>query len=65
MAYRKLGRKADQRKAMLRSLTTSLLENGKIVTTETRAKEVQSIVEEIFDGYNCSASNIRVLEVND
>ena len=27
--------------------------------------EVQSIVEEIFDGYNCSASNIRVLEVND
>lgn len=48
MAYRKLGRKADQRKAMLRSLTTSLLENGKIVTTETRAKEVQSIVERLI-----------------
>jgi large subunit ribosomal protein L17 len=33
---------------MLRSLTTSLLENGKIVTTETRAKEVQSIVERLI-----------------
>ena len=43
--YRKLGRTSDQRKAMLRSLTTSLIHNGKIVTTEARAKEVQKIVE--------------------
>ena len=34
---RKLGRPTDQRIAMLRNLVTSLLENGKIVTTVTRA----------------------------
>ena len=43
--YRKLGRTSDQRKAMLRSLVTSLIYNGKIVTTEARAKEVQKIVD--------------------
>ena len=48
MAYRKLGRSADQRKAMLRGLVTALLQNGSIVTTETRAKEVQSIAERII-----------------
>ena len=48
MAYRKLGRKADQRKAILRGLTTALLENGRIVTTESRAKEVQSITERLI-----------------
>ena len=48
MAYRKLGRKADQRKAMLRGLVTALLQNGSIVTTETRAKEVQSIAERLI-----------------
>ena len=43
--YRKLGRTSDQRKAMLRSLTTALIYNGKIITTETRAKEVKKIAE--------------------
>ena len=43
--YRKLGRTSDQRKAMLRSLATNLIYNGKIVTTEARAKEVQKIVD--------------------
>ena len=43
--YRKLGRTSSQRKAMLRNLVTSLLNNGKIVTTETRAKEVRKIAE--------------------
>ena len=38
---RKLGRTSDQRKAMLRQLTTDLLENGKLETTFCRAKEVQ------------------------
>ena len=38
MAYRKLGRRSDQRKAILRNLTTALLWNGKIETTVTRAK---------------------------
>ena len=41
--YRKLGRTSSQRKAMLRSLVTALLFNGKIVTTEARAKEVKKI----------------------
>ena len=48
MADRKLGRTSSQRKAMLRSLTTNLLYNGKIVTTEARAKEVRSEVEHLI-----------------
>lgn len=48
MGYRKLGRPADQRKAMLKGLVTSLLQHGSIVTTETRAKEVQSIAEKLI-----------------
>ena len=40
MGYRKLGATSDRRKAMLRGLVTALLQNGSIVTTETRAKEV-------------------------
>ncbi len=43
--YRKLGRTSDQRKALLRSQVTSLLYNGKIVTTEAKAKEVRKIAE--------------------
>ncbi len=43
--YRKLGRTSSQRKAMLRGQVTSLLVNGKIVTTEARAKEVRKIAE--------------------
>ena len=38
--YRKLGRTSSQRKALLRNQVTQLLYNGKIVTTEARAKEV-------------------------
>ena len=48
MANRKLGKPTDQRVAMLRNLTTALIWNGKIVTTETRAKEVRSIAEKII-----------------
>ena len=43
--YRKLGRTADQRKALLRGQVTALVQHGKIVTTEAKAKEVQKIVE--------------------
>lgn len=46
--YRKLGRTSAQRKAMLRSLATALIENGKIETTETRAKEVRKVVESLI-----------------
>ena len=48
MGYRKLGRPADQRKAMLRGLVTALIEHGSITTTETRAKEAQSIAERLI-----------------
>ncbi len=46
--YRKLGRKSSHRNLMLRNLTTSLLENGKIKTTVTRAKEVRRQVEKMI-----------------
>ena len=42
---RKLGRTTDHRTAMLRAMVTYLLENGKIETTVTRAKEVRSMTE--------------------
>ena len=45
---RKLGRTSDQRKAMLRQLTTDLLDNGKLETTFCRAKEVQPVVEKMI-----------------
>ena len=45
---RKLGRTTAQRKAMLRQLTTDLLEYGKLETTFTRAKEVQPVVEKMI-----------------
>lgn len=48
MGYRKLGATSDRRKVMLRGLVTALLQNGSIVTTETRAKEVQSIAERLI-----------------
>ena len=43
--YRKLGRTSDQRKALLRSQVTALLYNGRIITTEARAKEVRKIAD--------------------
>ena len=45
---RKLGRTSDQRKAMLRAMVTYLLENGKIETTVTRAKEVAAMTEKMI-----------------
>lgn len=46
--YRRLGRRADQRRAMLRAMTTYLLENGQIKTTLSRAKEVAPIAEKMI-----------------
>ena len=43
--YRKLGRTSDQRKALIRNQVTALLQNGKIVTTEAKAKEVRKVAE--------------------
>ena len=43
--YRKLGRTSSQRKALISGQVTSLLNNGKIVTTEARAKEIRKVAE--------------------
>ena len=43
--YRKLGRTSDQRKALIRNQVTALLNNGKIVTTEAKAKEIRKVAE--------------------
>ena len=46
--YRKLGKTSSQRKAMLRSQVTALMNHGKIVTTEAKAKEVRKIAEKLI-----------------
>lgn len=48
MSYRKLGRTSSQRKALLRDLTTSLIVNGSITTTESRAKEVRKTMDQMI-----------------
>ena len=47
-AVRKLGRPTDQRMAMLRAMTTYLLENGQIKTTISRDKEVAPLAEKMI-----------------
>jgi len=46
--YNKLSRPADQRKAMLRSLVTALIWNGRIETTEAKAKAARSVAEKLI-----------------
>ncbi|MDD9950905.1 MAG: 50S ribosomal protein L17 [Zetaproteobacteria bacterium] len=46
-SYKKLGRESSHRRAMLRNLATSLVEQGKINTTLARAKELRPIVEKL------------------
>ncbi|MGY3766301.1 50S ribosomal protein L17 [Vagococcus vulneris] len=48
MSYRKLGRTSSQRKALLRDLTTDLIINERIETTEARAKEIRSTTEKMI-----------------
>ncbi len=45
---RRLGRNSSHRKAMLRNMVTSFLENGSIRTTDTRAKEVRRLAEKLI-----------------
>lgn len=49
-APKKLGRPTDQRLAILRNLTAALILNGRIETTEARAKEVRRIAEKLITG---------------
>ena len=60
---RKLGKTTDQRLAMLRTQTTDLLLNGKIVTTEARAKEVKAIVDSIIALAVKEKDNFETVEV--
>ena len=46
--YRKLGRTSAQRKALLRNQVTALLNHGKIVTTEAKAKEIRKTAEKLI-----------------
>ena len=48
MAYRRLGVKSAHRRSMLRNAATSLFKNGKIDTTEPRAKEIASVAEKMI-----------------
>ncbi|MBE3571598.1 MAG: 50S ribosomal protein L17 [Moorella humiferrea] len=48
MGYRKLGRLSGHRKMMLRNIVTSFLREGKIETTEMRAKELRSLAEKMI-----------------
>ena len=48
MAYRKLGRDNKHRRSMLANLTKDVIMNEKIVTTETRAKEVRKFVDKMI-----------------
>jgi large subunit ribosomal protein L17 len=43
-----LGKPADQRKALLRALSTELLRHGQITTTQARAKAVRGEVDRII-----------------
>ena len=48
MAYRKLGVDTKHRRSMLANLTKDVIMNEKIVTTETRAKEVRKFVDKMI-----------------
>ncbi len=43
--YRKLGRTSSQRKALIRNQVTALLNNGRMITTEAKAKEIRKVAE--------------------
>ena len=62
--YRKLGKTSDQRKALLRNQVTALLHNGKIVTTQARAKEVQKIAEGLIELAVKEKDNFEMVKVS-
>lgn len=69
MGTRKLGRNSNQRRAMLRGLTTDLLWYGKITTTEARAKEVRGIAESLLtlaiNNYDKTVKVVKKVNVED
>ena len=61
--YRKLGRTSSQRKALLRNQVTALINNGKIVTTEAKAKEARKIAESLIALACKEADNFEMVKV--
>lgn len=61
--YRKLGRTSSQRKALLRNQVTALLQHGKIVTTEARAKEVRKIADGLIAMATKERDNFELVKV--
>ncbi|MCR5526141.1 MAG: 50S ribosomal protein L17 [Lachnospiraceae bacterium] len=62
--YRKLGRTASQRKALLRSQVTALIANGKIKTTAAKAEEVQKIAERLITKAIREKDNFETVKVS-
>jgi large subunit ribosomal protein L17 len=56
---RKFSRDTDARKALMRGLCTSLLENGRITTTEARAKELRRWVDRLITEAKAGDVNAR------
>jgi large subunit ribosomal protein L17 len=48
MAYSRLRRTSDQRKALLRDLVTDIIINERIVTTEAKAKELKKLADKMI-----------------
>jgi len=48
VANRKLGRTADHRQALLKNQVTNVILHGQITTTESKAKEVKSLVDSLM-----------------
>ncbi|TLS35490.1 50S ribosomal protein L17 [Pseudalkalibacillus caeni] len=48
MAYQKLGRTSDVRKALFRDLVTDLIINERIETTESKAKELRTFIDKMI-----------------
>jgi len=71
--YSKLNRRSDQRKAMLRDLVTQLIIHERITTTETKAKELQRLVEKMVTlgkkntlaSRRQAAQTVRFIEANE
>jgi large subunit ribosomal protein L17 len=55
--YRKLGRTSSHRAALLKNLSISLIEHGKIETTAVKAKELRSYVEKLITTASKGDSN--------
>lgn len=60
---RKLGVTTDIRLAMLKNLTTDVIQHGKVETTEARAKEVKSIVDSLISLAIKEKDNFEMVDV--